>query len=61
MDNVFGLFYIKENTAYPVAMSKNEFDQLQFIIPDIFGDKEIKVIDKPMGTIENMVKKEKKQ
>ncbi len=50
------LFYVKNNEALPVAMSKDQHQMLQILLPAIFGDEPIKVIkNKPQGTVENLM------
>lgn len=52
MNNQFALFYIKEDQLYPVAMSQDEFEMLQVVIPMVFQGNKVTVIDKPQGTVD---------
>lgn len=62
MKDGVALFYIKDNKVYPVALSTEQNETLQFLTSVITGGKALKVIDKPMGEAYNLVNdiKEKK-
>lgn len=44
------LAYVKDGIVYPVAMTKDGYDMLQFMAPALNNGQPLKVIaDKPMG------------
>ena len=50
----FIIMYVKDEQAYAVPMSNEQFDTLQIFIPTILSPGTIKVIDKPMGEVVNL-------
>lgn len=46
------LFYVKNEEIYPIALSVESWEMLQFMGSVIAGNP-IKVIDKPMGYVEH--------
>lgn len=48
------LFYIKDNTVYPVVLSKEQDEMLQMLGNVITGGEPLKVLDKPLGTAYNL-------
>ncbi len=49
----FIIFYIKDGQLYPVAISKEQHQMLQIMIPGMLG-KKIQVLDKPQGELINL-------
>jgi len=49
------LFYVKNEQIYPIAISEERWKLLQLMGNSIAGDP-IKVIDKPMGYVWDMLK-----
>lgn len=47
------LFYIKDEDIYPVGLSQEQWDMLQFMGNVIAGDP-IKIIDKSLGKAESL-------
>lgn len=43
------LMYIKGETVYPVAMNQEQYDMLQIMVPPIFPNNTIKLINEPQG------------
>lgn len=55
MKDGVALFYIKDDTVYPVILSTEQNETLQFLVNVITGGKPLKVLDKPMGEAYNLV------
>jgi len=49
----FAIFYIKDGQLYPVAISEEQHNMLQIMIPATLG-KKIQVLDKPQGELINL-------
>ena len=49
----FAIFYIKDGQLYPVAISEEQHQMLQMMIPATLGN-DIKVIDRPQGELINL-------
>lgn len=54
MNDKFCIFYIKDNEAYPVVMSNEQFEMLQLMVKGIYGNETVNVINKPIGEIKEM-------
>lgn len=60
MDGQFIIMYLKDGQLYPVAMSQENIDSLQFMMPIIFNGK-ITVINSPQASAKLMTGKEFKE
>ncbi len=50
------LFYVKDGEVLPVAMSNEQHQMLQTVMPIVFGNETIQVVgNKPQGTVENLM------
>lgn len=61
MNDGLALFYIKNNTVYPVILSTEQNEALQFMANVITGGEPLKVLDKPMGEAYNLVDRMKEE
>lgn len=61
MKDGFVIFYSKNDTIYPVAISSEELELLQLMIPIVFQGKTINIIDTPQGTIDIINPKSNKE
>lgn len=61
MTDGLALFYIKDDTVYPVILSTEQNETLQFLANVITGGKPLKVLDKPMGGAYDLVEKMKEE
>lgn len=53
------LMYVKDGTAYPIAMTRDQWDVLQFIVPTMILNGKVRVIeDRPQGQAVNLIEKE---
>lgn len=52
-DGDVALFYIKDNHLYPIALSQEQYETLQFTAR-LFQP--LKVVDRPMGPVVNLSK-----
>ena len=59
MENGFMLIYAKDNKAHAVVMSNEQYNTLQALIPAIFGNETIQVIESDMGDVYNMADKKR--
>lgn len=55
VENGLYLFYVKDENIYPVGLSQEQWDMLQFVGNAVAGDP-IKVLDKPLGKAESLFK-----
>lgn len=50
------LMYVKNGTLYPIAMTQEQHDLLQFVVPTAILNGKVKVIaDKPQGKAINLI------
>lgn len=53
------LMYVKDGTGYPVAMTQEQWDILQFIVPTMILNGKVRVVeDRPVGRAVNLIEKE---
>ena len=52
------LMYVKDDTVYPVAITQEQYDMLQIVVPGAVLDGKINLIDKPQGQAINLIEKE---
>jgi hypothetical protein len=48
------VMYVKGGKIYPVALTKAQYDMLQFVLPSIILGGEVRVIDQPQGDAVNL-------
>lgn len=61
MEDGLILFYVKDGTVYPVILSEEQNETLQFLANIITGGKPLKVLDKPMGVAYDLVERMKEE
>lgn len=54
MQDGFILMYVKDNTIYPVAMSKEQYEMLHILIPNMMPGTLSIVKDRPQGEAVNL-------
>jgi len=49
----FVLFYVKDENVYPIALTKEQMQMLDIVIPTALGSK-VNIVDMPMATVKNL-------